>query len=538
MRVFLLSVVTSLLAASSGWAQRAPGEPALRWHGVGTRQLADNRDAQRLRTVLEEATTRRLVDYLFDRLAASPARLLPAGAIPAGLDTRPSIRPFLEEFTRAESYLDLHIRDNQASELVVAVRQDDAKYDQWRTDWTALVKALGAAEPQATAAANGVSACFEAAKPGSDTVCRLARNGSWTLLAFGARGSAGLAALAQRVSKGAPPAAADGPAWCEVEADLPALARLLGWPAAVTWPRATVQVAGRSANLRAQARLVYAQPLELPLGSWRIPTNTIREPLVGFTAVQGIRPWLLSATPLRELGLPALPNQVFGWAQRQVPYQVFYSWEMPEPGQTILSVTNRVSAWLTNHWPWLSTGELSVFTDPPRLVWSRIPIAAPFITPGAAQDPGFVYAGIFTQGDQKTNVPPELYAQILGRTNLVYYDWEITEPRVEGWLRIKDIYWMLKRYATRGTNEIGRNWLLDTNVVRHLGNSVTEVAQVSARELQARRTSAVGLTAFELVALMRWIDDPEFPRLSRPAVIVARRASRASAPSGSAANRQ
>ena len=55
--------------------------------------------------------------------------------------------------------------------------------------------------------------------------------------------------------------------------------------------------------MRTRAELDFPEPLPLEMEAWNIPTNLIHDPLIGFAAVRGIRPWLKSFKLWQE------PNQ-------------------------------------------------------------------------------------------------------------------------------------------------------------------------------------------------------------------------------------
>ena len=66
----------------------------------------------------------------------------------------------------------------------------------------------------------------------------------------------------------------------------------LGWSVPDTLARVFLALGGEQDHVRTQADLDFAEPLPLELEAWNIPTNLIHDPLIGFTAVRGIRPWL------------------------------------------------------------------------------------------------------------------------------------------------------------------------------------------------------------------------------------------------------
>jgi hypothetical protein len=79
---------------------------------------------------------------------------------------------------------------------------------------------------------------------------------------------------------------------------------------------------------------------------------------------------------------------------------------------------------------------------------------------------------------------------------------------------------MVAGHAPPPTNTAGVHWLQDTNVTSQLGNTVTEITRVSARELTGVRNAPVGLTAVELFQVVRWLDGANFPKWTPPVQVI------------------
>jgi len=121
-------------------------------------------------------------------------------------------------------------------------------------------------------------------------------------------------------------------------------------------------------------------------------------------------------------------------------------------------------------------------------------------------------------------------AQFVGRTNLVYYDWEITQTRLD---QLRLVAYMaesnLRRHRASTPGDLpvfsprrpAQKFLAailprlsrDTDRGRE-GESITEITLTSSRELTLVRRSPVGLTALEFIGLSWWLESPSFPRLS------------------------
>ena len=102
----------------------------------------------------------------------------------------------------------------------------------------------------------------------------------------------------------------------------------------------------------------------------------------------------------------------------------------------------------------------------------------------------------------------------MGRTNLVYYDWEITGERLRHAIQLHQFYDIVNGRPFPGTNVPTQKWL--HAIQPHLGNTATEVMVVSPRELLLARKSHLGFTGFELASLARWVESAGFPLRYEP----------------------
>src|SRR6185436_3111402 len=93
------------------------------------------------------------------------------------------------------------------------------------------------------------------------------------------------------------------------------------------------------------------------------------------------------------------------------------------------------------------------------------------------------------------------------RSDLLYYDWEITQNRLLQWKYVFQANSMA--HIENGLSELSIKWI--DEISRHLGNTATELTMISPNELKLVRKSHIGLAGLELVALARWIDSPAFP---------------------------
>ncbi|MFM8471559.1 MAG: hypothetical protein ACKODH_16615, partial [Limisphaerales bacterium] len=162
-------------------------------------------------------------------------------------------------------------------------------------------------------------------------------------------------------------------------------------------------------------------------------------------------------------------------------------------------------------------GRIAFTTNRTEIGWVGMPILVPFVRPAPEPGDDFLLfgsmAGIIPMGPNTNPPPAELLNQFLPRTNLVYYDWEITEAKLAQWVPIFQITAMLSANPSF-PGAAANQWL--RAVSPKLGNAITEITAASAAELKAVRRSDIGLTAIELALLTRWLDNPAFPAFAYP----------------------
>ncbi len=489
MRAFLwgsiASVVAGFILRAAADSELSRGELA-RWHFLGTSRVAADTNGARVHAVFAQPSTKALLGRAFDGLSRRSTSD-PAGAA--------LVRDFLEQALAVESRGECHAEPGEpVQQWIVALRTGGSQAQQWATRWAELARHTGFAQSSS------------------------AVEGEWFLGGLGRTAAPDLKPLQKEAVGGTLETSV--PVWLELDADLARLAKMFSWPACIIWPRAHLTLTGRGPNVRTTADLVYAEPLALSLGQWQVPTNTVREPLLSFTALQGIGPWLAKQPALKELGWPA-PNQLFGWAQSESPYATHAAWQMPDAPARIQAAQANLKAVARSLVPWLDLGELEYVAEASRLTWRGFPILVPFIGPAA--DTGFVQAGLFPVANPKQPAPPELYAQLWGRTNLVYYNWELTQPRLGDWEALDVLFTITGGFMPPPTNSVARTWLRDTNVTSQLGNCVTEITAEGPERLRVVRTSAAGLTAFELFRAALWIEGERFPGYTPPQPVQLRR---------------
>jgi hypothetical protein len=391
--------------------------------------------------------------------------------------------------------------------LAVAVKADRKAL--WQTNLAALVQVWGLGSvSRATLEGFAVAEVKRAQSP---TLVRWVDAGPWLVLGVGNAPLSATDRLVRTLKTTGRPGAALTQTWLDAEAALGKLAGPLGLSPKLPWPQVTVAVGNRDEYLRTTMRLAFAEPVTGPLSPWHVPTNLIREPLISFTAARGVSPLLQRSETLRQLELSPVPNELYFWAQQQVAFQSFLAFAMPDatnavrrlavPAKNLLGAERQKQG--LAHVEWQPTNR--------QTVWKGLPFVTPFIQPWQDVGMSFVYGGLFPAVPRTEPVPSELLGQFAARTNVIFYDWEITQARLNQWRMMAQLFAVIAQNTQLTTNTAGLPWLM--SVEPHLGNTITEVTADSPKQWALVRKSHIGLTGVELLTFVRWLESVEFPRL-------------------------
>jgi hypothetical protein len=508
-----LTVVLGLILAGcvTGCLQKTADNPGsqfgalLRWQWVGSARLAQDPSAAKLRTIGAIPASAELQDQILQKLARAPHAFWLKDLPPGGSDQAALIRPLLDDLITSESFLEVR-GPVEKPHAVLAVQLGDDRAGLWDKNLGQVMQGwkLGVRQPCTIEGFKG----WEVKRNDAPTVLRFIRARNWVLVSLGPDGSPSLPTLLRQVSQTGRPAAALQNAWLDLRADAPGLRRWFPVLASYSLPPIHLTVAGKGENLRTEARFYYSDKIPWTFEPWRIPTNAIRDPIVSFTAGQGIAPLLNEIRGISSLGLSALPNQFCMWAQPAVFAQTYGAMPVANATNTLRQLSQSLPKFIHAH---LSNpmGQFGYVSNRHELVWQGLPLAAPKLDPLRDSGSQFVVGGLFPPTPGSNRAPAELFAQLGGRKNLLYYDWEITQERLTHARPLFQLWDIINRRQFTSTNAPSQKWM--RAVAPLLGNTVTEVTLTSPKELALVRSSHLGFTGFELCALSRWIDSPGFP---------------------------
>jgi hypothetical protein len=504
--------------------------PVLRWHFGGMR--APSGEAARRAWVLLSETTEltRLRAQTLDKLARAPFRAWPRAAAATTNDFAPAFREMWSDLAAAESFFEAHGDTNRFSELVLAVRLPPERADFWRTN---LLEALTAWSGRRAADLGGDRGWQLSLTNPPGLLC-LARAADWTLIGWAADKPARLEQLRARLVRGEPSAARPTNAWLELFAEpgrWPASVRARGLSALGAWlppgsltperlPVVRLALHPRRETMRLEGELIFPDAIAARLDEWQIPTELVRDPIIGFTAVRGVAGLL--AQGFAALGLPAdsAPNQLFVWVGAAFPVQILAAAPTPAAEKVLQSAAAVLPARFNAALRAADAGALELLTNAAgevALRWTDIPpFITPFLTVAAGSNQTHLVAGLYPNwAVPDSPAPTALFEHLARGTNLVFYDWEFTGPRSYAWRA----GWNVPRHILhkpRLSADTASIAFLNS-LTNHPGNTVTEVRLTDTNRLTLVREGPFAFAAAELVWLAHWLESPDFPfRLSFP----------------------
>lgn len=490
---------------------RAGGELLLRAHFIGAKQLFTDTNAAKLKEIWALPATAEFRNQTLARLARAP--FLAAGSrLPkAATDQAALFQPLLDDLLVSESFAEWRGPAGRPAEFAIAVRLDDARASAWKTGLWQVMEAWNLGVPK-----NGKIEGFdgwEARKANEPNQYSFVRAGQWVVVSLGQGPLLVRSNLLQKIQSGGRPVAVAQNYWLDAEGDLERWKPWLPALAPYQLPAAHLTLSNRADYVRTTLKLATKTPHGWKYEPWLIPTNVIRDPLVAFTVAQGIAPLLKPLPAFQKLEINPVPNQLTLWAQSGLPFLEYSSF----PAQKAPEQLKRMAKPLSNELlapAGTSTnrplGKIDFEPSRSKVIWKGLPYIVPTLQPVKVGQQEYVFGELFPLSFRSNSAPPELFGQVIGRTNLAYYDWEITQEQVNRWRALHQLAEIISGRAIGSTNLASQKWV--RAVAPYLGNAATEITVTSPSEFTLIRKSHIGLTGFELIALSRWFESVEFPK--------------------------
>lgn len=486
-------------------AQASPPAPDFmaQVHFAGAEQISADTNAVAFTNLWCSPEAQALREQTLNKLSRAPYNWFKQKILSGTNDGAGQLRPLLDDLLGAEWFLQIRDATNGAPEFALAIRLNAGRAQLWQANLKGVLEAWTGMSVAKTP--NG----WELKKHLPPNLIRFVRVGDWAVFGWGQDKLLLNDELVRRVLAEKRPAPAEKNDWLTADLDWPRLARW--WPSlgAVGLPETQWQAVGRDGNLHVDGKLIFPRPLAMTLEKWRMPTNTIHEPIVSFTAVRGIGRWLERQCWAQPFKIQPPLNQFFIWAPPEIPFQTFAAVPVNNATNTIRELGKNLAAAFNTWLEQRTLGSIQPATNNTRIDWRGLP---PFVTPfvRAVREPAgdFLMAGLFPYWPDTNSPPPELLHE-LSRTNLLYYHWEATAERLLQVLNQSQLGLMLAQQRQLNIQSAAGKWL--NHVRPALGSTVTEVTQTGPDELSFLRKAPGGLTAIELIALANWLEATNFP---------------------------
>ncbi len=492
---------SSLPGGTSGESRQV-----LSLHWIGKTRLVQDTNAASQMEIWNMPVTADLGKQTLDKLARALPSLVgvPEGSTPPEFNDL--IRSLLDDLVEAESFLEVWARTNSPNQYAVAVRLSPERAAFWNTNLATVAEAFVGAK--ATRTGNGASG-WRVSRARPPASVQLALLGDWTVLGVGAQDTTEFASFVRRFDSNSPPATSTGNYWVEFDADLNWLLRLSPSVTTQSLPSVHLTLEGEGQNVRTRGELTFPKPSSLGLPPWNIPTNWIYDPLVNFTAVRGVKSWIESLGLWQNLSAGEAPDQFVFWTLDGVPFRTYMAAPWMESSNRFYTMSHRamedLNRSITNEWC-----EATAMTNANGIIWTCNPFLQAFLRHDSEPTGEFVSGGFFPPAKSNRAIPPELLSQFISKTNLLYYDWEITESRVFGWFQLAAFLRLVSEKAQLDSEAVAVKWLV--GISTNLGNAATTMEWVDPTRVSLSRTSSVGLTGLELQLLVNWLESPSFPR--------------------------
>ncbi|MGA9777573.1 MAG: hypothetical protein WBS33_04815 [Verrucomicrobiia bacterium] len=547
MRLTLLGLsAASVFFFGMGCEKSGPGGPSaaatptplspdtvVRVHWLGRNDLGITAGAYYFMRIWQLPQSGQVEIQSLARLSSAPWRLL-QGENAVTNQAGALLYPLLADVVWNESWFEIRQTSDQPAEYLLAIRLDAAHEQLWQTNLAAVAESLTGLHP--LPAPDGRFG-WSLEKHEAPAHMALTRVGQWTLVSAGPAQNALLAEVTARIQQDHTPYVSQKPDdWLEAYADLPRLTSLL--PRSVgaemtrlglltsspvvsaDWnlPRISLAITGDGGHVLTHAELTFSKPLAVGLQPWTVPTNLIHEPLVTFTAARDLKPWLASCKTWDHLQVGPPPDQIFSWALPDGLFESYFAAPLPDADGQVRALAGSL---LQKSNPWLAAHGYVGFAPGPDsngVTWGNSSSIRPFVESVAADGTGGVaYGGLIPEIGAATTTNlfyrhpsfPELLQEMSGRTNLVYYHWELTGARIQSCLYIGEFLCAITRHPPLSLDSASAVWL--KTVMPRLGNCTTAITLTGANQLSFDRQSTLGFTAAELNLLAVWLESPQFP---------------------------
>ncbi|HEX3716539.1 MAG TPA: hypothetical protein VH595_01110 [Verrucomicrobiae bacterium] len=491
MRMILwLSVFLS--AAISTMAAQA-GPVAASYHCAGTAELKTETNLKTLNKILASPNSVTFREFALGRIAGLLSQSW-------GLETNSSlIAPLLADCLEKESCAVVGGPDSKTEEFILAVHLDGQRSQIWRET---LAKAFGGAGEQFTTG-QFIGRRWVKATPG---VFWMIPAQGWFLFGRGENLGSVQARYLREISEHGRPVPPLAGNWLESDLDLTASGAFVpDWTKLLKPAKVHISVAPGPDVLEINAKADYPSAIPWNLKPWKLPKQLVQEPLVSFTAGLDLGAFLRISPEFSKFDANPLTNQFCAWAMSQMPLQSYLAWPVSNGTNAVAELSTELPSVLDPILQKFNRTQILSQPGKARLVLSDLRVVAPAIEP--AQDHGdFLLLSLFPRVPFARQAPDHLWGELMEHSNLVYYDWEMTGPRLQQWRLLSGILWHNSPATATGTEEgLLMKSKLFGDFGKEIGKTVTEITLSTPNQVSIVRRGPLGFTGLEMVLIVDWM---------------------------------
>lgn len=483
----------------------AAAEPtaAAEFHCAGSAQWESNTNFVTLHKIFKLRSSPAVHKLVLTRISG-----MLANGLNLGTNATPLLEPLLNDFLESETLGSFGGAESNPVNCIVAVKLDAARAQFWHDNFD---KALGGGGEKFTASEYDGWRWKKGASNSLWMVPVPARG--WLLVGRGDEFSALQADYLQHLkTQGRPRPELQGN-WLQADMDWTRLASFAPeWLQLFKPARVKLTIAREQDSLRIDVRLIYPDAVAWQFEPWKLPKNLVLSPLVSFSTGQDVAAFLKMDENFARLDGSPFTNQFCAWAMDPLPFLTYMAWPEADAANTLEKLATEATATLGPELKDFNGVEMTWVPEKKALILSNLRVILPTLQAVKNAADEFLVAGLFPPPHGNKPASDDLWKQIEGRTNLVYYDWELTGPRLQQWRMLGRMFLTRSQVPTGYT---ARARILEDGwfgqATAYLGNTATEVTRVAPNELSVVRTGPIGLTGIELFLLSDWLSSVGAP---------------------------
>jgi hypothetical protein len=471
----------------------ALADVAVQYHCAGASQLAGNNHLTNLQKVFSLRSTTNLEDIALAKFSRSVTNSLQLAKYPMSAAL---IEPLLCDVVKTESLGSFGGVSDKALSFILALHLETPREQLWEDNFT---KIFGGGGDKMTS--QGFSGLRW--NTGGSNFLWMIPAQNWLVVGCGDDFSAVEAEYLNQIKAQGRPVAALKNNW--LEADL-STTGLGGWFRVLKPAHITITVAPNEEDWSISARVLEAEAVSWNSVPMQMPENFMRGRIISFTTGQNVAAFLNVNPTLAHLAGEPLTNQFYFWALDQMPFLNFMGWPVENASNAMQTLSTEAPAVLNPELKRFNGTQLVWHPEAGVMVLQNIRLLTPVLQPIQDTNGQFLLLTSYRASTNGQPAPPELLGQIQDRTNLVYYDWELTGRRLQEWQILRKMIANRSEPQNRDTvaaTLTEMQWM--TGVAGFLDSTVTEVTRIAPNELSIKRKAPLGFTAVELVLLADWL---------------------------------